>query len=157
MFITYSTKQRFFLTFTKIIHGKNISKIKVNLPILFKWCVAEVASIRAVRFLHFWKSSPMGFYAKNRFLTVVFDSCFLDRRNLISPWMQGIKVIESILLIIWRFIGKKTIHFYSSDWDSALPVKLVIAHCSAGTYIIYRMNWTRHEFSKINVHSSAEW
>ncbi len=26
----------FFLTFTKIIHGKNISKIKVNLPILFK-------------------------------------------------------------------------------------------------------------------------
>ncbi len=132
----------FFLTFTKIIHGKNISKIKVNLPILFKWCVAEVASIRAVRFLHFWKSSPMGFYAKNRFLTVVFDSCFFDRRNLISPWMQGIKVIESILLIIWRFIGKKTIHFYSSDWDCFARE---VSHSSLLSRDIYHLS---HELNK---------
>ncbi len=36
-----------------------------------------------------------------------FILVFLDRRNLISPWMQGIKVVESILLIIWRFFCKK--------------------------------------------------
>ncbi len=118
---------------------------------------SEIPKIDGIRFQ---ESIPDGF---NSFSILVF----LDRRNLISPWLQAIKVIENRLSfsIIWSSLcikkNKKTIHFYSSNWFtfffilSALPVKWIIAHCSAWT-CIYRMNWTRHELYKINVHSSAK-
>ncbi len=106
-----------------------------------------------------------GIRFQESFLTVVFNSfsilVFLDRRNLISPWLQAIKVIENRLSfsIIWSFLCIKKnkltlidLHFFIL---SDLPVKWIIAHCSAWT-CIYRMNWTRHELYKINVHSSAK-
>ncbi len=111
-----------------MIHIHFFSTVYVHLSLrLLCMCAPNT---RAVRFRNFWNRvwfrflvlESMGFDSKNRFLCCFrffFDSCFLDWRNLISPWLQDIKVVESILLIIWSFIckkKKKEIHFYSSDW-----------------------------------------
>ncbi len=73
-----------------------------------------------LRFRNFWNRvwfrflvlESMGFDSKNRFLCCFrffFDSCFLDWRNLISPW----KYPSHNISFIWK---KEKIHFYISDW-----------------------------------------
>ncbi len=102
---------------------------------------------RAVRFQNVWNRVPILIPRIDS--SVILDSCcFFCKKfsNLISPWWHDTFYIN----VEYHIHMINFIHFYSSDWD----VKLAIAHCSAGT-CIYCMNWTRHELSKINVHSSA--